>query len=363
MNQNWSYSLDTLNLGQSQRFFVSSELEIRHMASKNNREPLLMLLQVWYIIAKPWMNSNWSYSRETTNLGQNQWVLSCVTLKFDNDFEERISEGFDSCDWPSNFSQIGFKSSIFSPCDLEIWWWPDLEKPLGTSFILCQAFASFQIDRWIQTGVIRETLNSGWNWWYFVSCASLQSREWIQTGVTVRKRTIRIKIGNFFVPCDLEMWPMTLKINRAPLLCCFKLCASFHSHQWIQTRVAVRKRPIWVKIDDFLALVPWNLTDDLENNRAPLLSSLKLCASFHDHIWIQTGVAVRKCAIWVKIDGVFFSRVTLKFDLWPWSFAWTSLLPLVITLENFIMIRGWEHGQKGRMDGRTEPYIELLGRS
>ena len=30
---------------------------------------------------------------------------------------------------------------------------------------------------------------------------------------------------------------MTLKNNRAPLLCCFKLCASFHSHWWIQPGV------------------------------------------------------------------------------------------------------------------------------
>ena len=54
-----------------------------------------------------------------------------------------------------------------------------------------------------------------------------------------------------FVPCDLEIWLMTLENNRAPLLCCFKLCATFHSHRWIQTEVAVRKRPIWVKFDDF----------------------------------------------------------------------------------------------------------------
>ena len=30
--------------------------------------------------------------------------------------------GFDSCDRPSNLTQIGFKSSIFRPWDLEIWW-------------------------------------------------------------------------------------------------------------------------------------------------------------------------------------------------------------------------------------------------
>ena len=54
-----------------------------------------------------------------------------------------------------------------------------------------------------------------------------------------------------FVPCDLEIWWMTLENNRASLLCCFKLCETFHSHRWIQTGVTVRKRPIWVKFDDF----------------------------------------------------------------------------------------------------------------
>ena len=54
-----------------------------------------------------------------------------------------------------------------------------------------------------------------------------------------------------YYPFDLEIWWMTLENNRAPLLCCFKLCAAFRSHWWIQTGVTVRKRPIWVKFDDF----------------------------------------------------------------------------------------------------------------
>ena len=59
----------------------------------------------------------------------------------------------------------------------------------------------------------------------------------------------------FFSPCDLEIWWMTPQNNRAPLLCYFKLFASFHSHWWIQTGVTVRKRLIWVKIDAFLSRV------------------------------------------------------------------------------------------------------------
>ena len=54
----------------------------------------------------------------------------------------------------------------------------------------------------------------------------------------------------------------------------------------------------------------------LENNRAPLLYYIKLCASFQIHWWIQIGVSVRKRSIWVKI-GNCMSRVTLKLDRWP----------------------------------------------
>ena len=101
-------------------------------------------------------------------------------------------------------------------------------------------------------------------------------------------------------PCDLAIWRMTLKNNRAPFLCYFKLCPSFRSHWWIQTGVTVRKRPIWVKFDDF------------------------------------------------------FTSVTLTFDLWPWLFAWMSLLSLAITPENFVVIWWWEHSQKGVPDGHLQ---------
>ena len=65
----------------------------------------------------------------------------------------------------------------------------------------------------------------------------------------------------------------------------------------------------------------WRMT--LKNNRAPLLSNIKLYASFHHHMWIQTGVTVRKRLSWVV------TSVTLTFDLWSWPFAWTLLWSLV----------------------------------
>ena len=168
----------------------------------------------------------------------------------------------------------------------------------------------------------------------------------------------------FLEPCDLAIWRMTLQNNRAPFLYYFKLCASFRSHWCIQTWVTVRKHPIWVKLDNFFSRVTlkfdrwpwktighlfnttssfvhhfvaigeiklelqsgnaqsgsnltifravwaWYLTDDLKkNNRALLLSNIKLYASFHHQIWIQTWVTVRKRLSWVV------TSVTLTFAL------------------------------------------------
>ena len=116
-------------------------------------------------------------------------------------------------------------------------------------------------------------------------------------------------IHRFFGLCDLEIWCMTLKNNTAPLLYYIKLCVSFQIHRWIQTKVTVRKRSIRVKMGIFVLcdLEIWWMT--LENNRAPLLYYIKLCASFHTHWWFQISVTVRKRSFRVKIDN-FFSRVT-----------------------------------------------------
>ena len=152
---------------------------------------------------------------------------------------------------------------------------------------------------------------------------------------------------------------MALQNNRAPLLCYFKLSTSFHSHWWIQTWVTVRKRPIWVKFDNFKsratlkfdgwpcktighlfyatssflhhfiaigefkhelqsgnaqsgsnstifrAVRPWNLTDDLQQGKSE---------GFESCDW----PIVWKRPIWIKIGDVL-SHVTLKFYGWPWK--------------------------------------------
>ena len=123
-----------------------------------------------------------------------------------------------------------------------------------------------------------------------------------------------------FSPWDLEIWRMTSKNNKAPLLYYIKLCASFQIHWWIQTGATVRKCSIRVKICDFLSCVnlkfdgwPWKIIGHLSYT-----TLTNLCASFQSHWHIQTGITIQKRSIRVKV-GDFLSRVTLKIDVWPWK--------------------------------------------
>ena len=181
------------------------------------------------------MNSNWSYSPVTLNSGENR--------------------------------------RFFIPCDLEIWWMTlkNNRALLQCCFWFCPSSHS---NRWIPTKVTarkrsvrvkvgdllsRVTLKfDGWLWktiGHLFNVASSFMHHFIANNEFKLKllsgnAKFGVEIGEFFVPCDLEIWRMTLKNNWALLLCYYKFCASFRSHWWMQTGVTVQKRPIWVKIDD-----------------------------------------------------------------------------------------------------------------
>ena len=104
-----------------------------------------------------------------------------------------------------------------------------------------------------------------------------------------------------FVPCDLEIWRMTLENDRASLLCCFKLCATFHIHWWIQTGITVRKRPFWVKFDDSESRV----TLKFDGRPWKTIGHLYYATSSSMHHFVAIGefkleLTVRKRRIWVK---------------------------------------------------------------
>ena len=144
----------------------------------------------------------------------------------------------------------------------------------------------------------------------------------------------------FFSPCDLAIWPLTLKNNRAPLLCYFKLCASLHNHWWIQTGARVRKRSTWVKIDDFfshmtlqLAIWPWKTIGHLFYATSSFVHHFIAISKFK--LELQSGNAQ------FGSKSKFFSCVTLKFDVWHWKttghlfYATSSFLHHSLTIDEF----------------------------
>ena len=159
---------------------------------------------------------------------------------------------------------------------------------------------------------------------------------------------------------------VTLKIDGWPwktighLLCCFKLCASFHSHWWIKTGVTVRKRPNWVKIDNLVfAVWPWNLTDDLEKQKGT-------SSKQHQALCIISSPYVNSNWSYGP-ETAEWGNDPCDLDLWPWPFAWTSHLSMVITLK----ISGWYDVRNivkkvwqtyGHTVRRKQVFLELLGR-
>ena len=86
----------------------------------------------------------------------------------------------------------------------------------------------------------------------------------------------------------------------------------------------------------------WWMTS--RNNRAPLLCLCKLYALLCSHLWNQAGVTVQKYPNWYTL--FLLTPVTLTFHLWPCLFPGTTLLSMVITPENCMMIWWKEHCKK-----------------
>ena len=122
---------------------------------------------------------------------------------------------------------------LFGPCDLEIWWMTlkEKNKQYGTSSMLLKTSCV----------ISKPSVNSIWS-----------------HGPETFKSVLNWRI---FGPCDLENWLLTLKNNRAPLLCHPKLYAQFRSHMWLETGVRLRKYPDgkFVLTSVTVDLWPWPL--------------------------------------------------------------------------------------------------------
>ena len=221
VNSNWIYSPEMLNSDRNWWHVIPRDLEIWWMTLENNRAPLLRYFKLcaafrshWCIQTgvtvrkgQIWVKLDHFYSRVNLKFkgwpcksighlsyttssfvhhfvpigelklklqSRNAWCGSKSTIflamwprNFTDDPKQGKSEGFDSCDRPSNLTQIGFKSSIFQPV------WPRNlmdDPPKNRAPLLC----------------------------YFKLFASFRSHWWIQTGVTVQKRLIWVKNWRFF---------------------------------------------------------------------------------------------------------------------------------------------------------------------
>ena len=154
----------------------------------------------------------------------------------------------------------------------------------------------------------------------------------------VRERPIWVKIGDvlYRVTLKFDGWPW--KTIGPSLLRCFKLCASFHSHWWIQTGVTVRKRPIWVKFDDFLSRVtlkfdvwPWKTIGHLYYATSSSMHHFLAIGGFK--LELQSGNAQ-----FGSKSTIFFSRVTLQFEVWPWKIIGHLLYATSSFVHHFIAI-------------------------
>ena len=130
--------------------------------------------------------------------------------------------------------------------------------------------------------------------------------------------TILLKLDynrRFYSPCDLEIWWTTPKNNRARLLYCIKLCASFQIHQWIQTRVTVQKHPIWVKLNDFFSRVtlklygwPWKTKGHIFYATSTFVHHFVAIGEFK--LELQSG------------NAQFGSNSTIFRAVWPWNLTY-----------------------------------------
>ena len=92
---------------------------------------------------------------------------------------------------------------------------------------------------------------------YTTSSLCVISKPSVNSNLSYSPETLNSRQNwQFFVLCDLQIWRMTLKNNRAPLLSNIEPSA-FHHHMWIQIGVTVRKRLSWVLTSVTLTFDLW----------------------------------------------------------------------------------------------------------
>ena len=116
----------------------------------------------------------------------------------------------------------------------------------------------------------------------------------------------------FFVPCDLEIWRMTLTNKRTTFLTTWRFVHHFIAISEFKLELQSRNAQFGSKSGIVCPIRRWNLTNDL------LLCYFQPCASFHSHLWIQTEVRVWKSPIWhqLSVSRPYVTPVWIHWCLW-----------------------------------------------
>ena len=186
---------------------------------------------------------------------------------------------------------LGSNRRIFGQCDLEIWMTSKNNKTHLLYYMYVKLCASFEAigefklefqSRNAQFGsklvifLSRVTAKfDGWPWktigHLFYAISSFVHHLKAIGEFKLELESGKAQFGSnrrFSVPRDREIWWMTFKTIGHRFYATSSFVHHFIAICEFKTGVTVRKRPIWVKIDDFFvpSAGPWNLTDDLEKH-------------------------------------------------------------------------------------------------
>ena len=132
--------------------------------------------------------------------------------------------------------------SIYLPratLKFDVWPWKTIWRLFYTTSSFVHNFVATnelirEFDGW--PGKQKGTTSTPLQTWCIISSLSA-IQNWSYSPKTINSG----QNSRYFYRCGIEIWRMTLKNNRAYVLHRFKLCASLHSHPWIQTGALVRK--------------------------------------------------------------------------------------------------------------------------
>ena len=264
-----------LKLDSSHQFFSLSG--IWNLVDDLVKRYTSILRQALCIISNPLVNSNWSYT---------VWKHS-IQVKIGNFLSRHshVTLKFDGCPWKT-IGHLFYTMSSFVHFFKAMGEFKRVIVRKRTILLIFLSGVTLKFDGWL------------WKTIGHLFCTTLSFVHHFKAigefkQVAVRKCS-NVQISDFFVPCDLKIWWMTLKNNRTPLLCCFKF-----------------------KIGNFFCRVTLKFEwMTMKNNRAPLLSNIKLCALFHHHMqYSNSSYSPEMAKLGFDLCDLDRSPLTLTFSM------------------------------------------------